>query len=157
MKKAMGCMVRGLVLIALLAVIGVIAASLLDDGESEKFTLLGEVLVLKDDGISIDGDTCTATFWDTVLVGGENIWIGDGTTDGVNTTLQPGFVTGEGNCSFEFVADVEDTDIFGFTVHGRTEIRRSEQIGKEIPEGFVYSQDIDGDWWVTIDPSQFDE
>lgn len=157
MRKTFGCLMRGTALIVLLGIIGVVAFSFIDDGESEKYTLLGEVLVMADEGISIEGDTCTATFWDTVLVGGENIWIGDGTDEGINTTLAEGFVTGEGNCSFEFVADVEDTDIFGFTVHGRTEIRRSEQIGKHIPEGLGHTKEADGDWWVTIGPGQFDE
>lgn len=155
MKKTLGCLVRGFIFIVAIGIIGAVAVSLLG-GDDEKHTLLGEVLVMSDEGIAIDGESCTATFWGQPLAGGENIHIEDGTTDGIDVALADGYVTQEGNCSFEFVADVADTSIYGFTINGRTAIRNDEQIGKEIPEGFTHTQAATGDWWVTIGPGQFD-
>ena len=155
MKKSLGCLVRGFVFVVLIGIIGAVAFSLLG-GDGEKHTLLGEVLVMSDEGIVVNGDSCTATFWGAPLSGGENIHIEDGTTDGIDVALADGYVTGEGNCSFEFVADVGETNIYGFTINGRTAIRNDKQIGKEIPEGLTHTHVTDGDWWVTIGPGQFD-
>lgn len=157
MKRMLGCLTRGVIFIALVAIIAVVAVSFAgDDDEAKKYTLLGEVLVMSDEGIAIDGDTCTATFWGDPLAGGEGIHIEDGSTDGIDTALADGKVTPEGNCSFEFVAEVGETDLYGFTINGRTALRSDDQLGKEIPDGLGHSQEDTGDWWVTIGPGQFE-
>lgn len=157
MKKAMGCMVRGVILIALLAVIGLVISSFMEDGDTETHTLIGEILGLKEEGAVITGNTCTAPLGDTILAGGENIQIEDGSTEGVSATLSDGIVTPEGNCSFEFVADVQDTDLYAFTVNGQVNLRKDTTIGKEIPEGYTHSQADAGDWWVSMWSTDFDD
>lgn len=158
MKRTIGCLTRGFIFVVLVGIIAAVAVSFIGgDSDSEKHTLLGDVLVMKDEGIEVSGDTCTASFWGQPLAGGDAIHIEDGSTDGVDAALADGVVTPEGNCSFEFVADVGDTDLYAFTINGRTVLRTDEQIGKDIPEGLGHTRTADGDWWVTVGPGQFED
>lgn len=157
MKRILGCATRGFIFLVLAGVIVAIAMSFVGSDDENTHTLIGDILVLPSDNFETNGDTCTADFWGQPLAGGETIHIEDGSADGVDATLADGFVTHEGNCSFEFVADIGDTDLYAFTINGRTVLRNDEQIDKDIPEGYRHSQAESGDWRVTFGPSQFED
>lgn len=126
--------------------------TLISCGESEKYTLLGEILVMQEDGITAtDQGNCVATGFTTHIRGGDTVAITLANGDEIETTLTDGRITDEGNCSFEFMADVPDSDRYAFTVHGMTEVREKRTIGTSIPDGLGHANEASGDWWVTIE------
>ena len=133
-----------------MVVIGILAlVTLTGCGEAKTYTLLGEVLVLQEEGITeTDQGGCVGTGYSTHIRSSETLTITMANGDEVTTKLGTGAWTPEGNCSFEFVADVPDSDRYAFTLGDLSTVREKKTIGTRIPDDLGHSRD--GDWWVTI-------
>lgn len=122
MKKSLGCFTRGLVALALLAVIGIVAASMLGgDGGSDTGGEFKGIVTIADPAAWVaQGEGCVGTGALDYIEGGASVVTADlkSSENESESALTNGVPFADGSCQFAFGGDAFTADTYLIAVGG---------------------------------------
>lgn len=160
-KKKPGCFRRllsGVVALSLIAVIVIVAVSMLggDDNDDNTPTpessdvntqvLQGEVLIMNTANFEVTDETCHGIGSFEGVAGGAILTVTVRDQEPVETTLSQGALSPEGNCQLQFTANIPDGDWATFEIGSQT---GEQRMVKEGADEFRDGSSAD-DWWVSV-------